>query len=48
MKPSNKKKRLGGRIKDYSLLMEGKNPESSKKEQRKENGGYHKPGSFNK
>ena len=48
MKQSNKNKRLNTRLADWAALMDSRNPESTKKVQRKEGGGYHKPGSNNK
>lgn len=48
MKSKRKQDRLSSRIADWAEFNVGRNPESSKKEQRKANGGYHKPGSNNK
>ena len=38
--------KLERRLADHTALMASSNPESSKKAQRKENGGYHRPGSM--
>jgi hypothetical protein len=49
MKPSKKiDARLSVRVKDYQLTMSTKNPHNGKVESRKENGGFHCPGSRQK
>lgn len=45
MKGSKAKKRLEARRSDFTRMMGEKNSQASKAQLRKDNGGYHKPGS---
>lgn len=40
--------RLEVRLKDYGIMMNKRNSEASKRETRKEGGGFHRPGSMQK
>jgi len=48
MKTKNRQAKLSSRIADWAATIDTRNPYSTKTTQRKENGGYHKPGSNKK
>ncbi len=46
--PTKEEMRLGDRLNDYSSMLATKNSGATKAQLRKENGGYHRPGSMQK